>query len=62
MGLIESIKSYQDLEVWQRSMKLAEIIYQTTSKFSSSEQWGLTIQMHRASVSVPSNIAEGFGR
>ena len=45
MSLAKSVKSYQDLEVWQRSMKLTEVIYQITSKFPSSEQWGLTIQM-----------------
>ena len=56
------IKSYKDLIVWQKSMDLAELIYQLTEKFPSSEIFGITSQMRRASVSVPSNIAEGYGR
>jgi four helix bundle protein len=48
--------------VWQRSMDLVERIYQITSVFPSGEQWGLVSQMRRAAVSVPSNIAEGYGR
>ena len=59
---MEKVSSYKDLLVWQRSMDLVERIYQITSKFPSNEQWGLTSQMRRAAVSVPSNIAEGYGR
>lgn len=59
MGKIEN---YKDLQVWQRSMILVEMIYKMTSKFPAQEQWGLTIQMRRSAVSVPSNIAEGYGR
>jgi len=56
------IVSYKDLVVWQRSMNLVEMVYQITEKLPRSEQWGLTSQMRRASISVPSNIAEGYGR
>lgn len=59
---MKKISSYKDLIVWQRSMDLVESIYQITSKFPSAEQWGLVSQMRRAAVSVPSNIAEGYGR
>ena len=57
-----TFKSYRDLEVWQRSMKLAKRIYQVTQKFPSDERFGLTNQLRRASVSVPSNLAEGHAR
>jgi len=56
------IKSYKDLIVWQSSVNLVESIYRITKKFPSSEKFGLISQMQRASVSVPSNIAEGYGR
>ena len=59
---MKKISSYKDLIVWQRSMDLVERIYQITSVFPSGEQWGLVSQMRRAAVSVPSNIAEGYGR
>jgi len=56
------INSYKDLIVWQRGMDLVETMYQITAKLPVSEQWGLISQMRRAAVSVPSNIAEGYGR
>ena len=56
------IRSYKDLMVWQRSMDLVESIYRITDKLPAKEQWGLVSQMRRAAVSVPSNIAEGYGR
>lgn len=56
------IAGYRDLLVWQRSMNLVEAIYRATEKLPANEQWGLALQMRRASVSVPSNIAEGYGR
>ena len=59
---LEKVSSYKDLLVWQRSMDLVETVYRITAKFPPGEQWGLTSQMRRASVSVPSNIAEGYGR
>ncbi|HET9917630.1 MAG TPA: four helix bundle protein, partial [Candidatus Binatia bacterium] len=56
------VAGYQDLLVWQRSMDLVERVYRLTASFPRSEQWGLTAQMRRAVISVPSNIAEGYGR
>lgn len=54
--------NYKDLVAWQKAMDLVEHIYQTTQAFPDSEQFGLTNQVRRAAVSVPSNIAEGQGR
>jgi four helix bundle protein len=56
------IRSYKDLIVWQRGMTLVELIYIVTKKLPASEQWGLISQMRSAVVSIPSNIAEGYGR
>ena len=50
---------HRNLEAWKKSMDLVESIYKTTSKFPQHEQFGLTVQLRRASISVPSNIAEG---
>lgn len=55
-------QSYRDLIVWQKSMAMVTKIYQVTEKFPRSESFGLTSQIRRAAVSVPSNIAEGQGR
>jgi four helix bundle protein len=57
-----TFKSYRDLEVWQRSMRLAKRIYQVTQRFPPDERFGLTNQLRRASVSVPLNLAEGHAR
>ena len=54
--------SYRELRVWQRAMELVVAIYHQTQKFPREEMYGLTAQMRRAAVSVPSNIAEGKGR
>lgn len=56
------IDTYQDLEAWKKSMDLAEKIYELTKRFPKEEQFGLTSQIRRAAVSIPSNIAEGFRR
>ena len=56
------VKSYQDLQVWHRSVELSVAIYSVTQLFPQSEIYGLTSQMRRASVSIASNIAEGHGR
>lgn len=56
------IRSYKDLIVWQKSVKLVSAIYQLTRKFPRFEQFGLASQMQRAAVSIPANIAEGYGR
>jgi len=55
-------RSFQDLEVWKLSIDLARKLDNLTSKFPASENFGLTNQMRRAAVSIPSNIAEGQGR
>jgi four helix bundle protein len=57
-----SQSAFSDLRVWQSAMVLALQIYRETSTFPRSESYGLTQQMRRAAVSVPSNIAEGKGR
>jgi four helix bundle protein len=54
--------SYQDLRVWQNAMDLVERVYAETRGFPKEELYGLTSQMRRAAVSIPSNIAEGKGR
>ena len=56
------LRSYQDLKVWQKSYDLCLQVYRLTRAFPASESYGLTSQMRRAAVSVPSNIAEGYGR
>src|SRR3989344_8361475 len=56
------IKSYKDLIVWQRSVSLVEAVYNLTDKFPPSEVYGLTVQIRRASTSIPANIAEGRHR
>lgn len=56
------IKSYKELIVWQRSMEMVKEIYRLTNLFPKSEAYGITSQMRRAAVAVPSNIAEGYGR
>ncbi len=53
---------HKDLKAWQESMDLVVIIYKLTSKFPDEEKYGLTSQLRRASVSIPSNIAEGSAR
>jgi four helix bundle protein len=55
-------ESYKDLIVWQRAVELTLAIYELTSAFPTTEQFGLVNQLRRASVSVASNIAEGYGR
>lgn len=54
--------SYRDLVAWQKSIALAESIYRVSSSFPPDERFGLTSQIRRAAVSIPSNIAEGHGR
>lgn len=55
-------RSHHQLKAWQESMKLVEAIYALTARFPNEEKFGLTSQMRRAAVSVPSNIAEGAAR
>ena len=60
--MTETINSYKDLIVWQRSIELVTSIYKLTERFPATEIYGLTSQMRRSSVSIPSNIAEGRRR
>ena len=55
-------QSYSDLEVWKKAIDLCELVYQLCGGFPKSELYGLSDQMRRAAVSVPSNIAEGQAR
>ena len=56
------IKNYKDLDIWKRSIDLVEELYKQIQAFPKEELYGLTSQMRRAVVSIPSNIAEGFTR
>src|SRR3989338_1893756 len=56
---MSNVASYRDLIVWQKSMRLVIAVYELTEDFPRSEIYGLTSQMRRAAVSIPSNIAEG---
>jgi four helix bundle protein len=55
-------ESFKDLVVWHRAVELSLAIYKLTMAFPTSEQFGLTSQLRRASVSIASNIAEGYGK
>jgi four helix bundle protein len=57
-----AVQDYRQLEVWQEAMNLVTLVYQHTAKFPKEETYGLTNQLRRAAVSVPSNVAEGQGR
>ncbi|WP_072234245.1 four helix bundle protein [Chloracidobacterium thermophilum] len=57
-----SFHDYRDLEVWQKAMLVAKQIYLLSEGFPPLERYGLTSQMRRAAVSIPANIAEGWGR
>jgi four helix bundle protein len=56
------MKSYRDLIVWQKSMSLVTLIYKLVAQFPDNERYGLTSQIKRSAISIPSNIAEGYGR
>ncbi len=59
---MSTIKSFEDLPVWQDARKFTNKIYNLTNKFPKEELYGLTSQIRRATVSIMSNIAEGFDR
>jgi four helix bundle protein len=61
-GSRKMLKNYKELQVWQKGYQLCLQIYKITKKFSKEEQYGLISQIRRAAVSVPSKIAEGYGR
>lgn len=56
------MRNYKKLEIWEISKNISLNVYKTTSSFPKTEQYGLTSQIRRAAVSVPSNIAEGCGK
>jgi four helix bundle protein len=56
------MKSFKELNVWQKGIELVEMIYKITASFPEEEKYGLSAQMRRAAVSIPSNIAEGHLR
>lgn len=56
------MKSYRDLIVWQKSMNLVTLIYKLVLELPENEKFGLTPQIKRSAISIPSNIAEGYGR
>ena len=57
-----AVQNYRQLIVWQKALELVKFIYNLTNKFPKEEMYGLTSQVRRAAVSIPSNIAEGQGR
>ena len=60
--MAEKLRDHKDLDVWKKSMELVEMIYTWTKEFPQEELYGLSSQMRRAAVSIPSNIAEGAAR
>jgi four helix bundle protein len=60
--LIMALLNYTELDTWQKAMELVEDIYHATKEFPREEMYGLTAQLRRAAISIPSNIAEGQGR
>lgn len=59
---VGNIKSYKDLIVWQKSVALVTDVYAITKSFPAEERFGLVSQINRSSISIPANIAEGWGR
>lgn len=58
----QKIQNFKDLKIWQKGMEIVKDVYRLTETFPSKEIYGLVSQMRRASISLPSNIAEGFKR
>ena len=56
------MKSYKDLDVWKEARKLVNMVYIITTNFPNEEIYGMTNQLRRAAISIPSNVAEGCGR
>jgi four helix bundle protein len=59
---MSAVKSYRDLIVWQKSMRLVTDVYVAFKSFPAEEIYSLTSQLRRCAISIPSNIAEGYGR
>ena len=60
--MIEKIRNFKDLDVWNKGIEIVKDVYKTTDSFPKREFYGLASQMRRCSISIPSNIAEGFNR
>ncbi len=60
--MIEKIRNFRDLDVWKKGIEIVKDVYETVNGFPKQEFYGLANQMQRCSVSIPSNIAEGFNR
>jgi len=61
-GSAGGIRTFRDLVAWQKAMALAHLVYGATRSFPDLEKFGLVSQMRRSGVSIPANIAEGYGR
>jgi len=59
---MNEIKSYKDLLIWKKGITIVKLVYQLVKTFPQEEMYALSSQLKRASVSIPSNIAEGYGR
>ncbi|MHB0945805.1 MAG: four helix bundle protein [Sedimentisphaerales bacterium] len=59
---MDKIRNFRDLDVWQKGIEIVKDVYKAAESFPKQEIYGLTSQMQRCSVSIPSNIAEGFNR
>ncbi|OOV16989.1 four helix bundle protein [Flavobacterium sp. LM4] len=59
---MSGVKSYKELLIWRKGIRIVVLVYKLTRDFPKEEIYALTSQLKRASVSIPSNIAEGFGR
>jgi S23 ribosomal protein. len=59
---LQTIESYKDLEAWRLAVQATKAVYRLSERFPTEERFGLISQIRRASVSIPSNIAEGWGR
>ncbi len=59
---MSSVKSYKDLLIWQKGLEIVSNVYKLVEDFPKNELYALTSQIKRASISIPSNIAEGYGR
>jgi len=60
--MVEKIRNFRDLDVWKKGIEIVKDTYKTTESFPKRELYGLVSQMQRCSISIPSNIAEGFNR
>lgn len=62
LTMVGKIRNFRDLDVWKKGMEIVKDVYLASSNFPKQELYGLSSQMKRSSVSIPSNIAEGFNR